>query len=139
MAMRMAGVGLGVQTPAEMEELVAASPSFDLGYPKIPGRDLEGVPNANDPVMRQKLRERLLRNPGGAEDLPGFLKKAEGLNGGSPIAMDLIYDGPREGDHSNMPVIPDAAAEEADREDLLREYRERLFPASQQPEPLLYS
>ena len=54
----------------------AVSPSFDLSYPKIPGRSVEGVPNANDPVMREKLRQRLLRNPEGGQDLPGFLKKA---------------------------------------------------------------
>lgn len=54
--------------------LLAGSPSFDLSYPKIPGRNLEGIPNANDPVMREKLRQRLLRNPDSKEDLPGFLK-----------------------------------------------------------------
>jgi len=49
---------------------VAGSPSFDLSYPKIPGRNLEGVPNANDPVMREKLRRRLLKNPEGGQQLP---------------------------------------------------------------------
>jgi len=67
--------------PTQQEELgepeiLAGSPSFDLSYPKIPGRDLEGIPNANDPVMREKLRQRLLRNPQGDEHLPGFLQKA---------------------------------------------------------------
>lgn len=57
-------------------ELLAGSPSFDLSYPKIPGKNLEGVPNANDPVMRRKLQNRLLKNPGGAEMLPGFLGRA---------------------------------------------------------------
>jgi len=52
---------------------IAGSPSFDLSYPKIPGRNLEGVPNANDPVMRERLRGRLLKNPTGREELPGFL------------------------------------------------------------------
>jgi len=56
--------------------LLAGNPSFDLGVPKIPGKNLEGVPNANDPVMREKLRQRFLANPDGREDLPGFLKKA---------------------------------------------------------------
>lgn len=60
----------------EVEELIAGSPSFDLGYPKIPGRNVEGIPNANDPVMREKLRQRLLKNLGGQEDIPGFLRKA---------------------------------------------------------------
>ena len=56
--------------------LLAGSPSFDLSYPRIPGKNLEGVPNANDPVMKQKLRNRLLRNPAGTEMLPGFLGRA---------------------------------------------------------------
>ena len=60
----------------EVEELLAGGKSFDLSYPKIPGRDLEGIPNANDPVMREKLRRRFLVNPGGGPELPGFLKKA---------------------------------------------------------------
>jgi hypothetical protein len=56
------------------DALIAGSPSFDLGYPKIPGRDFEGIPNANDPIMSKKLREKLLKNPNGAEQLPPFLK-----------------------------------------------------------------
>ncbi len=56
------------------DALIAGSPSFDLGYPKIPGRDVEGINNANDPIMREKLRQRLLKNPNGAEQLPPFLK-----------------------------------------------------------------
>ena len=82
---QQAGTGIpdfGVQTDYAQQEggpligqtLVAGSPSFDLSYPKIPGRNLEGIPNANDPVMREKLRQRLLRNPDSKEDLPGFLK-----------------------------------------------------------------
>ena len=57
-------------------DLLASSPSFDLSYGR--GRDgtsLEGIPNANDPVMRKKLRDRLLKNPAGTESLPGFLGK----------------------------------------------------------------
>lgn len=57
-------------------QLLAGSPSFDLNYGR--GRDgtsLEGIPNANDPVMRQKLRNRLLKNPAGTESLPGFLRR----------------------------------------------------------------
>jgi hypothetical protein len=57
-------------------EILAGSPSFDLSYPKIPGRNVEGIPNANDPVMREKLRQRLLKNPDYGQDLPGFLKRA---------------------------------------------------------------
>ena len=62
--------------PLVGQTLVAGSPSFDLNYPKIPGRNLEGIPNANDPIMREKLRQRLLKNPAGGEGLPGFLKPA---------------------------------------------------------------
>jgi hypothetical protein len=58
------------------EESLARGASFDLGYPKIPGKDVEGIPNANDPVMREKLRRRLLRNPDGGQELPGFLRQA---------------------------------------------------------------
>lgn len=57
-------------------ESLARGASFDLSYPKVPGRDLEGIPNANDPVMREKLRQRLLKNPDGGQELPGFLRKA---------------------------------------------------------------
>jgi hypothetical protein len=86
--MRKAGVALGYEQPAALSELIAASPSFDLSYPKIPGRDLEGIPNANDPVMREKLRQRLLRNPEGGQELPGFLRKAE-AGGNDALAMDM--------------------------------------------------
>jgi hypothetical protein len=72
---RTAGVELGL-TPADLEQ-IARSPSFDMSYPKIPGRDVEGIPNANDPLMREKLRQRMLRNPEGGQELPGFLKRAE--------------------------------------------------------------
>ena len=38
--------------------------------------------------MREKLRQRLLNNPGGGEDLPGFVKKAEGQFGDqNPLAF----------------------------------------------------
>jgi hypothetical protein len=63
------------QTPAaDREQLIGAS--FDVRVPYVPGRSLEGVPNADTPEMRDKIRKRLLLNPGGKEDLPGFLKKA---------------------------------------------------------------
>ena len=67
--------GFGTGVPPYYQESISASPSFDLGYPKIPGRNVEGIPNANDPIMREKLRQRLLRNPEGGQELPGFLKK----------------------------------------------------------------
>ena len=69
-------------------EAVAGGFNHDLSYPKIPGRDVQGIPNANDPVMRERLRQRLLNNPGGGEDLPGFVKKAEGQFGDqNPLAF----------------------------------------------------
>jgi len=69
-------------------EAIAGGFNHDLSYPKIPGRDVQGIPNANDPVMREKLRQRLLNNPGGGEDLPGFVKKAEGQFGNqNPLAF----------------------------------------------------
>lgn len=46
----------------------------DISYPRgRRGDNFEGIPNANDPVMREKLRNRRLRNPAGEQDLPGFL------------------------------------------------------------------
>jgi hypothetical protein len=50
--------------------------SFDLNEPYIPGgQSFEGVPNAS-PDMLRKLQQRKLRNKGGREDLPAFLRKA---------------------------------------------------------------
>lgn len=69
--MRLAGTAL--QLDASVLEQLARNPSFDLSHPKIPGRDLEGIPNANDPLIREKLRQRMLRNPAGDEALPSFL------------------------------------------------------------------
>ena len=58
---------------SEVIQLLAGSPSFDMSYPRgRMGDNFEGIPNANDPVMREKLRNRRLRNPAG-KDLPGFL------------------------------------------------------------------
>jgi hypothetical protein len=69
-------------------EAIAGSLNHDLSYPKIPGRDVQGVPNANDPIMRKKLLQRLLNNPDGKEDLPGFVKKAESQFGDqNPLAF----------------------------------------------------
>jgi len=135
---RTAGTALGYSNPAEMAELVARSPSFDLGYPKVPGRDLEGIPNANDPVMRERLRQRLLKNPGGGEELPGFLKKAEGASQSGPVAMDLIVGSQQEGDYSNMPVIPDEQGDQMNFDAQMEDYRRRVFPSAVTPE-LIYS
>tara|TARA_R100000479_G_scaffold175534_1_gene126844 strand:- start:686 stop:1591 length:906 start_codon:yes stop_codon:yes gene_type:complete len=71
---RFADPGDGTLNTTPM--MMAGSPSFDLSYPRISGKNLEGVPNANDPVMRKKLRDGLLKNPAGTEMLPGFLGRA---------------------------------------------------------------
>jgi hypothetical protein len=57
-------------------ELLGGGRSFDLNVPYTPGRDLEGIPNVDNPAMREKILRRFgPKNPGGQE-LPGFLKKA---------------------------------------------------------------
>jgi hypothetical protein len=53
---------------------IAGTPSFDVNKPYIPGQqDYTGIPNAT-PEMLRRLQQRKTRNPGGQEDLPGFLK-----------------------------------------------------------------
>jgi hypothetical protein len=53
-----------------------AGASFDVNQPYVPGgQDFKGIPNAT-PEMLRKLQQRKIKNPGGKEDLPGFLKKA---------------------------------------------------------------
>ena len=64
------GFGYQYQSPSA----VAAGPSFDLNKPYIPGKqDYTGIPNAT-PEMLRRLQQRKIMNPGGQEDLPGFLK-----------------------------------------------------------------
>jgi hypothetical protein len=63
------GFGYQYQSPAA----IAASPSFDMNKPYIPGQqDYTGIPNAT-PEMLRRLQQRKMVNPGGQE-LPGFLK-----------------------------------------------------------------
>ena len=65
------GFGYQYQSPAA----IAASPSFDMNKPYIPGQqDYTGIPNAT-PEMLRRLQQRKMVNPGGQE-LPGFLKPA---------------------------------------------------------------
>ena len=65
---------------------VAGGFNHDLSYPKIPGRDVQGIPNAD--VMKKQLRDRLLKNPNGEETLPPFIQKAEGQFGTqNPLAF----------------------------------------------------
>ena len=67
-------------------DAIAGGFNHDLSYPKIPGRDVQGIPNAD--VMREKLRQRLLKNPNGEETLPPFIQKAEGQFGDqNPLAF----------------------------------------------------
>ena len=66
----------GMGEPEPEYELLAGGRSFDLNVPYTPGRDLEGIPNVDNPAMREKILRRFgPKNPGGQE-LPGFLKKA---------------------------------------------------------------
>jgi hypothetical protein len=63
------GFGYQYQSPAA----IAASPSFDMNKPYIPGQqDYTGIPNAT-PEMLRRLQQRKMVNPGGQE-LPRFLK-----------------------------------------------------------------
>ena len=52
---------------------LAGRTSMDANIPYIPGRNLEGVPNARE--MKDVLKRKYLKNPGGQE-LPGFVKGA---------------------------------------------------------------
>ncbi len=69
---------------------IASGFNNDLSYPYIPGRDVQGVPNANDPIMREKLRQRLLKNPGEGPELPGFVKKAEAPFGANTFLTQVL-------------------------------------------------
>lgn len=63
------GMSMSPDETAEIirESMVAGSPSFDVGVPYIPGKNLEGVPNAEN--MREVLKRKYLKNPGGQETL----------------------------------------------------------------------
>ena len=66
---------LNKQQQQPSSNLQAATPSFDLNTPYIPGQqDYTGIPNAT-PEMLRRLQQRKMINPGGQE-LPGFLKPA---------------------------------------------------------------
>ena len=67
-------VDLGSMSPDEIakiirESMVAGNPSFDVGVPYIPGKSLEGVPNAEN--MKEILKRKYLKNPGG-QTLPNL-------------------------------------------------------------------
>ena len=62
-------------TKLNRDSLLAGA-SFDVNQPYVPGgQDFKGIPNAT-PEMLRKLQQRKIKNPGGKEDRPGFLKKA---------------------------------------------------------------
>lgn len=74
----LANLGMSI-SPDETAEIirrsmVAGNPSFDVGVPHIPGKNLEGVPNAKD--MREVLKRKYLKNPGGQTLLIPNLRKA---------------------------------------------------------------
>jgi hypothetical protein len=71
---RVQNPSLGDWSAAPAQGPLARDPSFNLKHPKIPGRDFDGVPNAE--AMHDQLRRRLLRNPDGGQELPGFLRQA---------------------------------------------------------------
>ena len=59
------GMSMSPDETAEIirESMVAGNPSFDVGVPYIPGKSLEGVPNAEN--MKEILKRKYLKNPGG--------------------------------------------------------------------------
>lgn len=64
-------------SPLYGEQMISATPSFDLRFPKMPGigtanQSTEGLPNATPELLR-KFVERKMKNPGG-QSLPGFLQ-----------------------------------------------------------------
>jgi len=65
--------GGGTGMDPYFNEQIAASPSFNVNMPYVPGKqDYTGIPNAT-PEMLRRLQQRKTTNPGGQE-LPGFLK-----------------------------------------------------------------
>jgi len=50
-----------------------------------------------------------------------------------PMYGDTINMGPADTDYSNMPVIPNPVQEQMEREALLEEYRNRVFPQQTLP------
>ena len=65
------GMALSPDETAEIirGSMVAGNPSFDVNVPYIPGKDLEGVPNAEN--MKEILKRKYLKNPGG-QSLPNL-------------------------------------------------------------------
>ena len=53
-----------------LQDAIAGGPSFNVGTPYVPGRSLEGVPNADSPVMRDKIHRRFLAIPPGSPNQP---------------------------------------------------------------------
>jgi|688.fasta_scaffold01621_10 hypothetical protein len=53
-----------------LQDAIAGGPSFKVDTPYVPGRSLEGIPNANNPAMRDKIYRRFLAIPPGSPNQP---------------------------------------------------------------------
>lgn len=92
------------------KQIVAGSPSFDLRFPRLPGnQDIEGIPNAS-PEMLRRFVERKLKNPGGGQELPGFLKKASAENDFGLMAVNQGPSSPIKYDASLGAFVPNLGA-----------------------------
>jgi len=76
-------------------------------------------------------KEIFLQRTGPQLPLAGIGNVGGMLAQSSPLYGDTINMGPADTDYSNMPVIPDPAQEQMNREALLEEYRNRVFPQQQ--------
>ena len=84
---------------------------------------------------RQQIKDYQRQNPlqrqmpsAGIGNVGGLL-----LAQNAPFYGDTIDMGPAPGTYSNMPVIPDEAEEQFQREMLLEQFRNRAFPPVQTP------
>lgn len=83
---------------------------------------------------RQQIKEYQRQNPlqrqmpsAGVGNVGGLIAQA------TPFYGDTIDMGPAPGTYSNMPVIPDEAEEQFQREMMLEQFRNRAFPPTQMP------
>lgn len=122
--------------PGAPGNLMAGSPSFQIG-PRSPFKgmsqeELNKLKEWDDrPGDLQKYYQQQ-NQPGPQLPFAGF-PSAVGNMGGlfaqtMPLQGDTINMGPAQGDYSNMPVIPDEAGDQLDRDALMEQYRNRAFP-----------
>lgn len=115
------------------------------------GNFMGGQGSAIDPAaFKRDARQQKIYNKGVRTDNPSekeiFLQRTGpqlpfagvGNVGGMiaqsyPLYGDTINMGPVDGDYSNMPVVPDYAQEEYNRNMLFENYRNRAFPPTQAP------